>query len=415
MSSIASRRAVITGMGVVSALGSSVDRFWSHLCQGVSGVHRIDTFEVKDAACQVAATVSDLDLSTHFNRRERKSYDRFTLLGLAAAEQAWDNAYLGQAPFPERMAVLMGTGIGGISSYTEPYHALYGASPQPLNAYTIPRIMNSSLSAAVAIRFGLHGPNLTLNTACSSGANALGQALQWIRSGKVERVLCGGSEAPVTHALLRTWESLGVLVRDRNETPEAACRPFDQERSGFVLAEGAAVLVLESLESALRRGAPVHAELVGYGANCDAKSLTHPDRESIAEAMRLALEDGGLFPDDIDAINAHGTGTRINDPTEAQAIREVCGPRSANLPVTANKSMLGHSMGASSALEAVASVLMVREQQVPPTRNCTQLDPECPIDPVADGVRPQRLRAVLSNSFGFGGSNAVLAFTPGGT
>ena len=404
-------RVVVTGLGVISPLGSGAKVFWDALCRGESGVRKITEFDAASAACRIAGTVPDFDATAQFDRRQRKSYERFALLGLAAAQQAWADARLDTIPRPEQTGVCMGTGIGGITSYSEAYHAIHaGPRERPINAYAIPRIMNSAVGAAVAMHFGLRGPNLTLNTACSSGANAVGLGLQWIRQGRVPVVLCGASEAPVTYELLKAWDALGVLVRTCNDVPENACRPFDQDRRGFVLSEGAAVLVLESLESAERRNATVYAEIAGYGNNCDAHNLTTPEESGITEAMTLALEDAGLAPDEIDAINAHGTGTRINDLVECRALHRVFGPRALHLPVSAPKSMLGHTMGASSALEAVASVLTLRHQCIPPTRNCENLDPECAIDPVADQARRQAVRTVLSNSFAFGGNNAVLAF-----
>ncbi len=400
----------MTGRGVVSPIGSTVKSFWEGLREGRSGVRLITEFDPTGAACKIAGTIPDFDPDCYFSRREKKSYERFTQLGVAAALQAAEEAGLPgwQGSFAE-IGVIMGTGVGGITSYAQAYDALFGGPEEkPINAYTILRIMNSAVSSAIAIRLGIRGPNFTLNTACSAGGNAIGQALRWIQQSRLKAVICGAAEAPITYGLLRAWEALGVLCRGHNDIPETACRPFDQRRSGFVLAEGAAVLVLESLESAELRDAPVYGEISGFGSNCDAYSLTNPDEDSVAEAMRLALHDAGTPAEAIDYINAHGTGTRLNDPLECRAIHRVFGKRSARLPVSSCKSQFGHAMGASSALEALAVLLAVQHDCAPPTLNCDNLDPQCIIDPVPFHSRKIAIETALSNSFAFGGSNAVL-------
>ena len=356
------KRVVVTGRGVISPIGSSVSDYWEGLCNGVSGVRKITEFDSSGASCQIAGMVTDFDSDVHFSHREKKSYERFTQFGLVAALRAAEEAnLLDQDVDSGEIGVMMGTGVGGITSYAQAYDALFaGPEERPIDTYTIPRIMNSAVSSAIAIRLGIKGPNFTLNTACSSGGNAVGQAMQWIREGRLRAVICGGAEAPVTYGLLRAWDALGVLSRKYNETPETACRPFDKNRSGFVLAEGAAVLVLESLESANKRNAPVFGEIAGFGSNCDASSLTNPDENGVAESMKLALDDAEISPDSIGYINAHGTGTRLNDPLECRAIHRVFGDRSVKLPVSSSKSLFGHAMGASSALEALATLLAVQ-------------------------------------------------------
>ena len=406
------KRVVVTGRGVISPIGSSVSDYWEGLCNGASGVRKITEFDSSGASCQIAGLVTDFDSGEHFSHREKKRYERFTQFGLVAAIRAAEEAnLLDQDGDSGEIGVMMGTGVGGITSYAQAYDALYaGPEERPIDAYTIPRIMNSAVSSAIAIRLGIKGPNFTLNTACSSGGNAVGLAMQWIREGRLRAVLCGGAEAPVTYGLLRAWDALGVLSRKYNETPETACRPFDKNRSGFVLAEGAAVLVLESLESANKRNAPVFGEIVGFGSNCDASSLTNPDENGVVESMKLALDDAEISPESIGYINAHGTGTRLNDPLECRAIKRVFGDRSVKLPVSSSKSLFGHAMGASSALEALATLLAVQNDCAPPTLNCDDLDPECVIDPVPYNSRKVQIEAALSNSFAFGGSNAVLVF-----
>ena len=403
-------RVVVTGRGVVSPVGSTVTEYWTGLRDGISGVRQITDFDVSRASCQIAGMVQDFDPDTHFNHREKKSYERFTQMGLVAATQAVEEAEMQKLDAGSgEVGVLMGTGVGGITSYAIAYDALFaGKVERPINAYTIPRIMNSALSSAIAIRMGIRGKNITLNTACSSGGNAIGQAFEWIREGSLRAVVCGAAEAPVTYGILRAWDALGVLSRKYNKTPESACRPFEKNRSGFVLAEGAAVLVLESLESAETRNAEIFGEIAGFGSNCDATSLTNPDENGVAESMKLALEDAEISPDSIGYINAHGTGTRLNDPLECRAIHRVFGNRASSLAISSNKSQLGHAMGASSALEALATILSVQNDCAPPTLNCIDPDPECDIDPVPNYARKLNIEAALSNSFAFGGSNAVL-------
>ena len=406
-------KVVVTGRGVVSPIGSSISDYWDGLMNGTSGVRNIANFDTSGASCKIAGIVSDFDPDTHFSHREKKVYERFTQFGLVAALQAAEEAKLQELDSDSKsIGVIMGTGVGGISSYAKAYDALYtGGSERPIDAYTIPRIMNNAVSSAIAIRLGIKGLNFTLNTACSSGGNAVGQAMQWIREGRIRAVICGGAEAPVTYGLLRSWDALGVLSGKYNENPATACRPFDQKRCGFVLAEGAAVLVLESLESATKRNATIFGEIAGFGSNCDASSLTNPDINGVVEAIKLALKDASICPENIDYINAHGTGTRKNDPLECQAIHQVFGDhRAGMIPVSSSKSLFGHAMGASSALEALATMLAVQKNCAPPTLNCDDLDPECGIDPVSYNSRKVQIDTALSNSFAFGGSNAVLVF-----
>lgn len=404
------QRVVVTGRGVVSPVGNSISEYWKGLSNGNSGVGKITEFDPLKSGCRIAGIVKDYDVDAHFKFREKKKYERFTQFGLVAAIQAAEEAKLPELESDSgNIGVIMGTGVGGITSYSRVYDALFsGPDERPIDTYTIPRIMNSAVSSAISIRLGVRGPNFTLNTACSSGANAIGQAMQWVREGRLRVVICGGAEAPVTYAFLRAWDSLGVLARNQNETPETACRPFDKKRRGFVLAEGAAVLVLESLESAQKRNVNILGEIVGFGSNSDAVSLTNPDETGVAEAIKLAIVDAEMSPEDIDYINAHGTGTKINDPLECRAIHKVFGDRAATLPVSSIKSSFGHAMGASSALEALATLLAVQYDCAPPTLNCDDQDPECDIDTVAHISRNVQIDVALSNSFAFGGSNAVL-------
>ena len=406
------KRVVVTGRGVVSPVGNSIHKYWKGLSNGISGVGKINEFDPFKSGCRIAGLVKDFNADAHFKFREKKKYERFTQFGLVAALQAAEEAKLQDLERDTgNIGVIMGTGVGGITSYSRVYDALFsGPNERPIDTYTIPRIMNSAVSSAISIQLGIRGPNFTLNTACSSGANAIGQAMECVREGRLRAVICGGAEAPVTYAFLRAWDSLGVLTRKQNETPETACRPFDKKRSGFVLAEGAAVLVLESLESAQKRNVNILGEIAGFGSNSDAVSLTNPDETGVAEAMKLAMIDAEIFPENVDYINAHGTGTRINDPLECRAIHKVFGDRASTLPVSSIKSSFGHAMGASSALEALATLLAVQYDCAPPTMNCDDQDPECDIDAVAHISKKVIIDVALSNSFAFGGSNAVIVF-----
>jgi 3-oxoacyl-[acyl-carrier-protein] synthase II len=331
-------------------------------------------------------------------------------MGVVAAQMAWDDAGLESENYDHQSTgICLGTGIGGIITCEEGLRSFYaGGEGRDMDAFTIPRIMNNAAASYIAISLGLKGLNHTTNTACSAGANAIGQAFEYIRNRRCEVMLCGGAEAPITPGILKGWTVLQVLSQ-RNDDPARACRPFDKERDGFVLAEGAAVLVLESLSSALKRKADIYAEIAGFGSNCDAYHLTAPSLMGEVEAMHLAIKDAGLSPKDIDYINAHGTATKINDRVETAAIKEVFGDHAYKLPISSTKSMIGHGMGASSALEVIATVLSVKNHLIPPTVNYQKPDPECDLDYVPNQARPKEIKSAISNSFGFGGSNAVLA------
>jgi 3-oxoacyl-[acyl-carrier-protein] synthase II len=404
-----SMRVVITGMGVVSPIGCDVQSYWQGLIKGRSGIEHIDTFNASHYPCRIAGQALDFNANDFFTKRELKRMDRFTQIGVAAAKMAWDDAGLNCSDYnSQSIGVSLGTGIGGVSSCEEGFRSFYtGSTGKDMDAFTIPRIMNNAASAHIALRLGIKGLNHTINTACSAGANAIGQAFDYIRNGKREVMLCGGAEAPITPGILQGWTLLKVLSQ-RNDDPASACRPFDKGRDGFVLAEGAAVLVLESLGSALRRGTTIYAEIAGFGSNCDAYHLTAPSIEGEVDAMGLAIKDARLKPEDIDYINAHGTATQINDQVETAAIKKMFGNYAFQVPISSTKSMIGHAMGASSALEFVATVLSVKHNLIPPTINYQVPDPECDLDYVPNQARPKEITYALSNSFGFGGSNAVL-------
>ncbi len=406
------RRVVITGMGVIAAPGSGVGDFFSSLVAGRSGSRPIRNLPPEVLGrlnCRIAAEVSGYDPLQHFTEKELDQLDRFSQFALVAARQALAQAgleKLSEAQQP-RSGVCIGTAYGGMESLDANYFALYAKNATRLPPLVIPRVMYNAATCQVSMRFQARGPCLTPTTACSSATHALGEAYRMIQQGQADWMLAGGSDAPITYGVIRCWEAMRVLAPENGQAARA-CRPFSGDRQGIVIGEGAAVLVLEDYETARRRGAPLLAELAGYGANSDASHITQPSVAGPARAMRLALEDAGMKPEEIDYINAHGTATRVNDSIETKAIKEVFGAHAKKLPVSSTKSMHGHAMGASGAIELVAAVEAIRQGVVPPTANYSKPDPECDLDYVPNQARKMPVRAVLSNSFAFGGLNAVL-------
>jgi len=402
-------RVVVTGIGVISSLGCERDEFWGRLIAGQSGIGPIRDHDVSRLPVKIAGQALEFDPFEFISKKESRRLDRCSQMSIAAAHNAWLDAGLGRTNGNhQNTGVFIGTGAAGISSYEESYHAEFGrGTTRSMDAFTIPKIMSNAPANHIALRLGLKGMNFTINTACSAGANAIGTAFHLIRSGSAEVMLCGGVEAPITPVIVKAWSLLRVLSR-QNGDPAGACRPFDRQRDGFVLAEGAGILILESLESAQRRNADIYAEIIGFGSNCDAFHLTAPSTEGGAEAIRLALKDSGVDAADIDYINAHGTATRHNDQSETAAIKTVFGDYANHIPVSSTKSMLGHALGASSALELISTVLSVKHDIVPPTMNLHNPDPDCDLDYVPNCARNQKINTAMSNSFAFGGSNSVL-------
>jgi len=406
------RRVVITGMGVIAAPGASVGDFFSSLVAGRSGSRPIQNLPpevVSRLNCRIAAEVPGFEPLQHFTEKELDQLDRFSQFALVAARQALAQAgleKLSEAQQP-RTGVCIGTAYGGIETLDTQYFSLYAKNATRLSPLAIPRVMYNAATCQVSMRFQARGPCLTPTTACSSGAHALGEAYRMIQQGQADWMLAGGSDAPITYGVVRSWEAMRVLAPE-NGNAARACRPFSGDRQGIVIGEGAAVLVLEDYETARRRGAPMLAELAGYGANSDASHITQPSVAGPARAMRLALEDAGMQLEEIDYINAHGTATRVNDAIETRAIKEVFGAHARKLPVSSTKSMHGHAMGASGAIELVAAVEAMRRSVIPPTANYATADPECDLDYVPNQARKMPVRAALSNSFAFGGLNAVL-------
>jgi nodulation protein E len=396
-------RVAVTGLGIVSPLGIGAERNLAALRAGRTGLATIDRFDPAGFNCRIAAQVPDADSLREHN------LDLFTSFALAAAIEAMTSAGLDHGlPQPDRLGVLIGTGLGGCETLDTSYHRLYGEGIVRLAPLSIPKSMYNAAASAVSTRFGATGPSLATVSACSSGANAIGEAALWIRAGMADVVVAGAADAPITPGIVRAWEALRVLSTD-NLHPSSACRPFSLDRAGLVLGEGAAVLVLESFASAVKRGTRILGEVAGYGITSDATHLTDPQVDGPARAIRSALDDASIAPADVDYVNAHGTGTKLNDRIETLALKQAFGPHAARLAISSTKSMHGHAMGASGALELVLTLLSANEGFVPPTANLRVPDPDCDLDYVPNVARERSVRVALSSSLAFGGMNTVLA------
>ena len=395
---------VITGMGVVSALGTGVDAFWEGLLAGDTGVRAIDAFDVADRRVQIGAPPVGFDPETRLSPRESQRLSLSTQMAVVAAEEALAQARL--LDHERRGAgVILGASMTSVAA-SEPYHKKYYETGR-VSAVGIPKCMNNAAASAISIKFGLHGQLFTLDAACASSTHAIGLAFLLIQSGVQSIVVTGGSDATLNPVLLEGWSALRVLS-ECNDDPAHACKPFSRNRDGFVLGEGAGILVLEAESSARARGATILARILGYGFSSDAHHLTAPSEEGQVEAMERALVSAGLAPEDIDHINAHGTGTSLNDRIETSAVKKLFGSRAPSIPVISIKGAVGHLLGAAGAVEAIASTLTTMHDRVPPTRNYQEQDPECDLDYVPGSARSMPVRTVLSNSFAFGGSNACL-------
>jgi 3-oxoacyl-[acyl-carrier-protein] synthase II len=398
-------------MGAVTPVGNDVPAFWSSLIEGRSGAGPLTAYDPADQAVQIAAEVKDLDPAAHLGRREAKRTDRFTQLVLISADEAIADAGLDfQSSGDNRHAgIIIGTGIGGIGTLLRNVEVMNKRGPRRVSALMVPMMMPNAAAGQIAIRYGLRGMATALSSACATGNNVIGEGLERVRRGGAEVMICGGGEAVVLPIALAALDNMGALSR-RNDEPERASRPFDADRDGFVMGEGAGVVVVESLDHAEARGASVYAEVVGYGTSCDAFHITAPDEkgEGAALSMELALEDAGLVPEDIDYINAHGTSTALNDRTETLAIRKIFGSHADTLPVSSTKSMIGHLMGAAGVVEAIACAKSLQTGVIHPTINYETPDPQCDLDYVPNQAREVHPRTALSNSFGFGGHNATL-------
>lgn len=396
-------RVVITGIGVVSPVGQVLEKFWSALVEPRSGIGPISIMPTTLIETRIAAQVEDFDPEGQFDPRVAGLLDRFSQFAVCAARSAVRDAAL---EITEELALetatVIGNSTGGQNTVDDAYQRFYGQNSPRVRPLTIPRLMVNAAGSQVSIDLGLKGPAWTVATACASGTHAIGQAFHLVRGGGARMAMAGGSEACLTAGTFKCWEALRVLSAD-------TCRPFSKTRSGLVLGEGAAMFVLENREDALKRGARVYAELLGFGMSADALDITAPDADGAMRAMNAALRDGKLNPEAIDYVNAHGTGTALNDKTESDALRRAFGTHLDHLPVSSSKGVLGHSLGAAGALELAATALALHNQTIPPTANFEEFDPDCPIDCVPNTARDAKLRAAISNSFAFGGLNAVLA------
>jgi 3-oxoacyl-[acyl-carrier-protein] synthase II len=405
------RRVVITGMGTINPVGNDVATFWDSLVAGRSGAGLIAAYDASEQAVQIAAEVKGFDPLVFLDRKQVRRTDRFTQLVLYAADQAISDAGL---TFQENgdtrhIGVIIGTGIGGIGTLLDAYDSLRDRGPKRVSALMVPMMMPNAGAGEVAIRYGIHGMAISVASACATGTNAIGEGTERIRHGAAEIMICGGGESVMLPLTLAALSNMGA-VSQRNDEPERASRPFDADRDGFVMGEGAGILILESLEHAQKRGARIHAEVLGYGSSCDAFHITAPDEAGIGagRSMQAALDDASLQPDEIDYINAHGTSTPLNDPVETRAIRTVFGKHAYKVPVSSTKSMIGHLMGAAGAVEAIACVKTLETGLIHPTINYETPDPECDLDYVPNESRESYPRIALSNSFGFGGHNATV-------
>jgi 3-oxoacyl-[acyl-carrier-protein] synthase II len=406
------RRVVITGVGLVTPLGTGVEKNWQALMEGRSGIGPVTRFDVSDFPTRIAGEVKDFHPEEFIEKKEIKKMDLFIQYAMAAAKMAMDEAQMPISAVNEDMVgVIVGVGIAGLSSIEE-YHKLFLETRlKKVSPFFIPKLIANLAPGQISIRYGAKGINYTPTSACSSGSHAIGEAFRLIRLGEQDAVIAGGAEAALTPLGLGGFIAMRA-VSSRNDPPEKASRPFDRNRDGFVMSEGAGVMVLEELEQAKKRGAKIYAEVVGYGANADAYHMTapSPEGEGAVRCMRMALRSGGINPLEVDYINAHGTSTPYNDATETQAIKRVFGEHAARMAVSSTKSMTGHLLGAAGGVEAVYSALALHNQCLPPTINYEEPDPECDLDYVPNVSRRASIRFALSNSFGFGGTNACLAF-----
>jgi 3-oxoacyl-[acyl-carrier-protein] synthase II len=405
-----SNRVVITGLGCISPVGNDVTTMWNHILAGKSGAGPITHYDPAEFKCKIAAQVKGFDGAELFGNREARRMDRYTQFALAATAQAIADSELRiDESNRDRIGVVIGTGIGGINTLFEQTKVFLDRGPSRVSPFLVPMMLPDTAAGMVAIEYGVRGINMAVVTACASGTNALGEAASAIQRGQADAVLTGGSEAAIIPIAMA---GLGVMnaLSTRNEAPHQASRPFDLNRDGFVMGEGAAILVLESLEHAQARGARILAEFKGYGSTNDAFHISAPAENGAGAAlcMRMALDDAGMDPASIDYINAHGTSTVLNDKSETAAIKTVFGENAYSLPVSSTKSMTGHLLGAAGALEAVIAVKVIQENILPPTINYETPDPECDLDYVPNKARPYRVTNVMSNSFGFGGHNATI-------
>ena len=407
------RRVAITGMGIVSPIGIGIPSFWQSVKEGVSGIAPITRFDASSVTCRIAAEVKKYNASDFLDHRTVQRTALFSQFAMIAGQEAWNDAGLDQFTFddPSRCGVMLGNGIGGLEVDDEAHRKLFDKGSSRIPAMTIPKMIANQAAGNVSMMLGIKGSAHVIVTACASGTDAIGFALDRIRYGRADVILTGGAESAITEFSIGGFCQIKALSTAFNDAPHRASRPFDQDRDGFVMGEGAGVLVLEEWDHAKRRGATLYAELAGFGASADAYHLTapSPDGEGAARAIRLALQDSGLQPEEVDYINAHGTSTPINDPIETKAIKTALGEHAYKLAVSSTKSMTGHTLGAAGGMETIITALAIREGFFPATLNLNEPDPECDLDYVPNRGRTGTIESALSLSLGFGGHNSVIA------
>ncbi len=406
------RRVVITGLGAVTPIGTGVSDYWNSLLEGKSGVRRIEKFDTEGFSSKIAGEVKDFNPKDFFDAKSIRRMDKSTQFALASAIMAQQDAGIDFSQFdPYRVGVVLGSGIGGMETLDVQFRTLLNKGPQRISPLFIPMMISNILAGQIGMQFKVKGPNMVVTTACASSTHAMGVSYRLIREGEADIIISGGAEAAITPLALAGFCSMKALST-RNDEPEKASRPFDKERDGFVMAEGAGILILEELEHAKKRGAKIYAEIIGFGMSADAHHITAPDPEGegARKAMEFAIADAGIKPEEVDYINAHGTSTPLNDKLETLAIKKLFGEHAYKLAISSNKSMIGHLLGAAGAVEAIATALTLKEGVIPPTINYETPDPECDLDYVPNEKRVQDVKVALSNSFGFGGHNASLVF-----
>ena len=408
------RRVVITGLGAITPVGNDVETFWSNLKKGVSGIRKIEAFDTTGYDCQIGGEVRGFDPKPFFrNPKDIRRTDRFAQLALAAAKMALENSGIDLEKLNrDRFGVIVSSGIGGLKTLEDQYTVLVTKGPSRNSPFTIPMLISNMASGLISMEYGLHGPNLCIVTACATSNNAIGESWRMIKFGDADIFLAGGSEASIVAIGLAGFSAMRALST-RNDEPERASRPFDRDRDGFVMSEGAGVVVVEELEHAKARGAKIYCELAGYGLTADAYHMTAPppNGEGAARAMQLALEHARLSPDQVDYVNAHATSTDIGDLCETRAIKKVFGDYAHKLSISSTKSMTGHLLGGAGGVEMAACALAIRDSVIPPTINLENPSEECDLDYTPNVAREKKVRVVLNNSFGFGGHNATLVAT----
>lgn len=403
---------VVTGLGVLAPNGLTVPSFWDALCSGKSGIDTISSFDITDFPITIAGELPSFDPENYVERREVRKLDRFSILALASAKEAIQHSGLNlESIRRERIGVIIGTGVGGIQTLEEQHTALTTRGPRRVSPHFVPKMIANIAAGQIAIKYGFQGPNQTITSACASANDAIGMSLRLLRAGDADIIISGGSEASVSPLPMAGFANMKALTQ-KNDVPSEASRPFDLDRNGFVMGEGAGMLVLETEEHAKKRNANIIAELAGYGATDDAFHVTQPIEGGVGavNAMKIALEDGNMNLNEINYINAHGTSTYFNDKNESAAIRTLFGSHAESLKVSSTKSMTGHLLGASGAIEAIACIKAIETDRIPPTINYTTPDPECDLYYVPNNSESLSITGILSNSFGFGGHNAVLSF-----